>query len=131
MYCEICDAEIEVIVKRFENEPFLDGRKHEHICMLCVSVAQSYYGPDPQYGTITGLISGSEGLESYGFNPDEVAKSLQAVRKHSAGKIVTKARAPVILSVLILPTQRWLNLGSVKLIQEPDSEILTSVQSQD
>lgn len=127
MYCEICDAEIEVIVKRFEREPFLDGRKHKDICMLCVSVAQSYYGPDPQYGTITGLLAGSKGLESYGFTPQEVETSLKAVKKHCSGKIVTKSRAPIILSTLVLPAQSWLNLGCIILTQEPDSEVLTPV----
>ena len=127
MYCEICDAEIEVIVNRFENEPFLDGRKHKNICMLCVSVAQSYYGPEPQYGTITGLLSGSKGLEGYGFTPQEVETSLKAIKKRCSGKIVTKSRAPIILSTLILPTQSWLNLGCITLVQEQDTEVLIPV----
>ena len=127
MYCEICDAKIEVIVKRFEREPFLSGRKHKSICMLCASVSQLYYGPDQQYGTITGLLVGPKGLESYGFTPQEVETSLKAVKKHCSGKIVTKSHTPMILSTLALPVQSWLNIGCIILTQEPDSEVLTPV----
>lgn len=127
MNCEICDAEIEVIVKRFEQEPFLDGRKYENICMLCTSIAQSYYGEGSRYGTITGLLSGPKSLETYGFAPEEIDRSYKAVEKVSAGKLVTKVRSPLILSTLVLPPQRWLNLGSVTLIHEPDSDVLTPV----
>ena len=123
MYCEICDAEITVIIGRYRTEPFLDGKKHENICMCCVSFAQLYFS-NTTYGILTGLLADPEGIKDYGFNDVEIARSEAALKRLTHDTIVSKVREPIILNTIILPPIAFLDLGVRHLDLSSDSDVL-------
>jgi len=109
---------------RYQHEPYLDGKNHQFICMLCSSLAQSYYGDKATYGIITGLIADPSYMQDFGFNQKEIAHSLSCIQKSVRGSFVDKIREPIILSTLVLPPVYILDIGERHFIVNPDSDVL-------
>jgi len=84
--CSICKAELEAYTSAFEDDPWIDGRKHKDICHCCMCVPKMYHY-DEEKGVLTTydemyykrLCTVEEIMED-GFEKAEATRSLRAVK---------------------------------------------------
>lgn len=90
LICDICGAEIDAFVSAYANVPFIDGKKHEAICLCCNEVPKTFdYNSRNNTMILYSDISRNNlnsvaYLVSEGFSEADARTSLRAVKKSLA-----------------------------------------------
>lgn len=123
MYCSICDTEVSCIISRYQFEPFLDGNKHECLCLLCSTMAEKYFS-SCSYGILTGNITDKDFVKSCGFSDEEIKNAEKLFKK-----LITPIKAKrIVLNSLPLGRLVLADLGVFVLIPDDnDSSNLIQV----
>jgi len=84
--CPICKTPIEVIVRCFSEEPFIDGRTYPEICFTCANVPKTWeYDKDGEIvmfgGRRADKLSTPEDMMSDGWTREEAECSIKAVKR--------------------------------------------------
>lgn len=113
MFCEICDAEVTCLISRYQYEPYLDGKMHNEICMLCSTMAEKYNSLLVDYAILTGNIASKEFVMSCGFSEIEYDKVFKILKRLVVPIRAKKKRD--IFTVLHFGPMRFLDIGPVVL----------------
>jgi hypothetical protein len=113
MFCEICDAELTCLISRYRYEPYIDGKYHDEICMLCSTMAEKYNSLLTDYAILTGNIASKEFVMSCGFSSAEYDK-VEKILKRFVMPIRCRKKGLVLTSIHFGPTS-FLDMGPVRL----------------
>jgi len=84
--CSICKSEFEAFTDAFENEPWIDGRRHKDICHCCMCVPKMWhYDEEKKMLTVYDEMDPKrlctiEELMEEGFEKASAQRSLRAVK---------------------------------------------------
>jgi hypothetical protein len=86
MICPICGQFVDVIVRSYSEEPFIDGRYYDMMCFICATIPKIW--EQSANGTITWYKTKSpdrlmtvKEMVNEGWGKREVEKSLRAIKK--------------------------------------------------
>ena len=86
MCCPICGNEIEILVRAYVEDPFIDGRTYNDMCFTCSSVPKMWkYDEATEELTVYSEFSQTrlhtiDEMVSDGFGKEESRQSIRAVR---------------------------------------------------
>lgn len=86
MICQICRQPIEVIVKCYAKEPFIDGRNYDEICFTCATIPITWKYDNNNniiwYGSIDpSRLASVKYMMSEGWTEEEARTSIRAIKK--------------------------------------------------
>ena len=86
MFCPICGNEIEIIVRGYVEDPFIDGKTYNEMCFTCSSVPKMWkYDEETEELIVYSEFSQTrlhtiDEMVSDGFEKEESRQSIRAVR---------------------------------------------------
>ena len=85
--CQICKRPIEVIVRFFSQDPFIDGRTYDEICFTCASVPKQseYIKETDEWIIFDGLradkLCTPEDMMEDGWEREEAVHAIKCVKR--------------------------------------------------